>query len=60
MLESMRVYVTHLDSHTACAAFERVFVRYAQQLPEHCRSLTIKIKRCDYRLAEYSALTIAS
>jgi hypothetical protein len=31
MSESRRVYVTPLDYQTACAAFERVFVRYAQQ-----------------------------
>jgi len=57
MLESKRVYVTHLDYHTACAAFERVFVRYAQQLPEHCELITIKINLCDYRLAESGATT---
>src|ERR1700688_4862246 len=57
MLKNDRVYVTHLDYQTACDAFERVFVRYAQQLPENCKLITIKINLCDYRLAESGATT---
>jgi len=57
MLKSGRVYVTHFDYQTASAAFERVFERYAQQLPEKCKLITIKINLCDYRLAESGATT---
>jgi len=37
MLQGSPVYVTHLDYHMACAAFERAFVPYAQRLPEDCQ-----------------------
>jgi len=57
MSESRRVYVTHLDYQTACAAFELCGTHNnTGALP----AITIKINLCDYRLAESGALTIAS